>query len=78
MKTKNCALKILYEYHNILIVNHPKYQKIYITIKNSFFWFGMKRDIHEYVKKCYSYQTSMIEQTKTLKQLQPLTKLTTK
>jgi len=59
-------------------MNHPKFQKLYITIKNSFFRFGMERDIHEYVERCYPYQTSKIEQTKTPKLLQPLTKLITK
>jgi len=38
----------------------------------------MKGDIHDYVERCYPYQTSKIEQTKTPKLLQPLTKLTTK
>ncbi len=74
----NCVLKILYEYHNILIVNHPKFQKNYIMIKKKFFWLGIKRDIHDYVERCYPYQTSKIEQIKTLKLLQQLTKLTTK
>jgi hypothetical protein len=47
-------------------------------IKKKFFWLGIKRDIHDYVERCYPYQTSKIEQIKTLKLLQQLTKLTTK
>jgi hypothetical protein len=63
-KNTNCKLKILYDRHNILILRHSGFQKTYITIKHSFSWPGMKRDIREYVEICYPYQISKIEQTK--------------
>jgi hypothetical protein len=44
-KNTNCKLKILYDYHSIPIMGHSRFQKTYITIKKSFFWLKMKRDI---------------------------------
>ena len=44
--------KILYESHNIVFTMHPRSNKMYQDMKQSYWWQGMKRDISEYVAKC--------------------------
>jgi hypothetical protein len=44
-----------------------------MVVKNKIKWFNMKKDIHDYVEKCYMCQVSKIEQViKNLGLLQPL------
>jgi hypothetical protein len=44
-----------------------------MVVKKKYFWLGMKRDIHDYVEKCYMCQVSKVEQVMTtLRLLQPL------
>ena len=49
-------LKILSDAHDLPIAGHPVYIKTYHTLRQRFFWHGMKRDILIYVACCLSCQ----------------------
>ncbi len=64
---------ILYDCHNTPIVSHPMFHKTYMFVKKiKNLASGIKRDIHEYVKRCYMCQISKVEQVNTLRLLQHL------
>ena len=48
--------KILYESHNTVFTMHPGSNKMYLDMKQFYWWQGMKRDISEYVAKCLTCQ----------------------
>ncbi|WRX24310.1 Reverse transcriptase domain - like 10 [Theobroma cacao] len=53
-------------------VLHPGSTKMYRTIKESYWWPGMKRDIAEFVAKCLTCQQIKAEHQKSSGTLQPL------
>jgi hypothetical protein len=63
---------VLSELHALPTIGHSWFQKIYERIKRSFFWEGMKQDIHIFVAKCDTYQHNKGETIKILGRLQPL------
>ena len=59
MKGRICVPKIddlrkaiMEETHCLAYAMHSDSTKMYRTIKKNYWWFGMKRDIVEYVSKC--------------------------
>jgi hypothetical protein len=48
--------KILREAHKSAYSIHPRGNKMYHEIKASYWWYGMKRDVAEYVVLCDTYQ----------------------
>jgi hypothetical protein len=48
--------KILREAHKSAYSIHPRGNKMYHEIKASYWWYGMKRDVAEYVVICDTYQ----------------------
>jgi hypothetical protein len=48
--------KILYEAHEFAYSIHPRGNKMYHDLKTTYWWYGMKRDIAEYVALCDTYQ----------------------
>jgi hypothetical protein len=53
-------------------MGHFRFQKTHERIKHSFFWEGMKKDIHNFVVKCDTFQYHKEETMKRLGALQPL------
>jgi hypothetical protein len=53
-------------------VGHSGFTKTYDRVKRSFFWDGMKQDIHNFVTKCEVCQCNKGETIKSLGTLQPL------
>ena len=51
---------------------HPSSTKMYWTIKKNYWWFGMKRDVAEYVSRCLVCQQAVVEHQKPSETLQPL------
>ena len=47
---------ILEEAHSSKYSIHPGFTKIYHSLKEHFWWHGMKRDVAAYVSKCHTYQ----------------------
>jgi hypothetical protein len=52
--SKQTQLKsmVLFELHATPIVGHSWFTKTYDMVKHSFFWDGMKQDIHTFVLEC--------------------------
>jgi hypothetical protein len=51
---------------------HPGATKMYQDLKKMFLWFGMKKDIEEYVQSCLICQKEKIEHQRPAGLLQPL------
>ena len=70
----DCELKkaILDEAHNGSFSIHPGSTKMYQDLKMSFWWFGMKRDVSEFVTKCLVCQKVKVEHQVPLGLLQPI------
>ena len=63
---------ILEEAHNGSFAMHPGSTKIYQDLKTSYWWFGMKRDVSEFVTKCMVCQKVKAEHQVPLGLLQPI------
>jgi len=72
--SSNSALKhrILTELHSSPLAGHSGFQKTYARARRSFFWQGMKKDIHTFVEECDTCQRHKGETVKTPGALQPL------
>ncbi|XP_038895988.1 uncharacterized protein LOC120084165 [Benincasa hispida] len=64
---------ILEEAHSSAYAMHPGSTKMYKTLKRSYWWTGMKRDIAEYVDRCLTYQQVKPERQRPAGLLNPLT-----
>jgi hypothetical protein len=63
---------ILKEAHETAYTIHPGSEKMYQDLKRRFWWYGMKREIAEYVAICDSCQRTKAEHQKPTGLLQPL------
>ena len=52
---------------------HPGSTKMYRTLKEYYWWSGMKREVAEYVSKCFICQQVKAERQKPYGLMQPLT-----
>jgi hypothetical protein len=53
---KKLKAKILREAHESAYSIHPGGNKMYHDLKTTYWWYGMKRDVAEYVALCDTYQ----------------------
>ena len=79
MKGRVCVLNvddlrkaIMEETHCSAYTMHSSSIKMYRTIKENYWWLGMKRDIGEFVSKCLVCQQVKAEHHKPIRTLQPL------
>jgi hypothetical protein len=63
---------VLSELHATPTAGHSGFTKTYDRVKRSFFWDGMKQDIHNFVAECDVCQCNKGETVKLLDTLQPL------
>jgi hypothetical protein len=63
---------VLSELHATPTVGHSGFTKTYDRVKRSFFWDGMKQDIHNFVAECEVCQCNKGETVKSPGTLQPL------
>ena len=64
--------QILEEAHSSAHAMHPGSTKMYRTLKKYYWWSGMKREVAEYVSKCFICQQVKAERQKPSGLLQPL------
>jgi hypothetical protein len=48
--------KILHEAHESAYSIHPEWNKVYHGLKATYWWYGIKRDVTEYVALCDTCQ----------------------
>ena len=72
--TNDSELKkvILEEAHSGSFAMHPCSTKMYQDLKVSYWWFGMKRDVSEFVTKCMVCQKVKAEHQVPSRLLQPI------
>ena len=70
--TEELKRQILEEAHSSAYAMHPGSTKMYSTMKEYYWWSGMKREVTEYVSKCFIYQQVKAERQKPSRLLQPL------
>jgi hypothetical protein len=63
---------VLFELHATLTAGHSGFTKTYDWVKRSFFWDGMKQDIHNFVTECEVCQCNKGETVKSSGTLHPL------
>jgi hypothetical protein len=63
---------VLSDLHATPTVGHSEFTKTYDRVKRSFFWDGMKQDVHNFVTECEVCQHNKGETVKSLGTLQPL------
>ena len=64
--------EILYEAHNSRYSTHPGSTKMYKDLKENFWWPNMKKEIAEWISKCYVCQRVKAEHQRPSGLLQPL------
>jgi hypothetical protein len=72
--SKQSQLKsmVLFELHATPTVGHSRFTKTYDRVKHSFFWDGMKHDVHTFVVECDVFQCNKGETIKSIGTLQLL------
>ena len=70
--TEELKRKILEEAHSSAYTMHPGSTKMYRTLKEYYWWSGMKIEVTEYVSKCFICQQVKAERQKPSGLLQPL------
>jgi hypothetical protein len=69
---KELKEKILCEAHESAYSIHPGGNKMYHDLKATYWWYGMKRNIFEYVALCDTCQRVKVEHQRPARLLQPL------
>ena len=64
--------EIMEEAHSSAYAMHPRSTKMYRTLRDHYWWRGMKREIAKFVSKCLTCQQIKIEHQKPAGLLQPL------
>ena len=67
--------KILHEAHSILVVGHPRIEKMLARVRKSYYsycWKGMKKEVMRYVQQCLICQRNKVERIKMPRKLEPL------
>ena len=68
----NLREEILKEAHFIAYSVHLGATKMYYSIKDLYWWDGMKKDVADFVSKCLTYQQVKVEHQNPYGKLQPL------
>jgi hypothetical protein len=69
---KELKEKILHEAHESAYSIHPGGNKMYHDLKDTYWWYGMKRDVAEYVALCNTCQQVKAKHQRPTRLLQPL------
>jgi hypothetical protein len=64
--------KILHKAHEFACSIHPRGNKMYHDLKATYWWYGMKRDVTEYVALCNTCQRIKAKHQQPTRLLQPL------
>jgi hypothetical protein len=60
------------EFHKIPYVGHLGHQKMVTTIRQLYYWLGMKQDIAQHISKCLEFQQVKVEHKHPSSLLKPL------
>ncbi|CAA0827948.1 Uncharacterized mitochondrial protein AtMg00860, partial [Striga hermonthica] len=71
-KVETLRKEILTEAHTAPYLAHPGSTKMYHDLKGSFWWRGMKKDVVEFVRRCFTCQQVKAEHQSPIGLLQPL------
>lgn len=63
---------IMDEYHKIPYSGHSSYQKMITTMKNSYYWEIIKKEVAKYIVKCLEWQYVKVECKNLVELLQPI------
>jgi hypothetical protein len=63
---------ILREVHNVPYVGHPRYQKTITVVKIQYYWPGMKKEVVDFIARCWECQKVKAEHRHPVGLLQPL------
>ena len=63
---------IMNEYHRSNYAGHPGYQKMLMPVTKFYFWPDMRRNIIEYLNKCFECQHVKVEHRHLARLLQPI------
>ena len=63
---------ILYEAHESAYSIHPRSTKMYLDMKEKYWWYGLKRDVAEYVALCDTCQRVQAKHQRPARLLQPM------
>jgi len=63
---------ILREAHESAYSIHPRSTKMYLDLKEKYWWYGLKRDIAEYVALCDTCERMKAEHQRPVGLLQPM------
>lgn len=63
---------ILEESHRSSLSIHPRVTKMYQDLKKIFWWFGMKRDVAQFIYACLTCEKSKVKHQKPARLMQPL------
>ena len=69
---ENLRKLIMEEAHYSTYAMHLGSTKMYQTIKKNYWWFGMKKDVADFVSRCLVCQQVKVEHQKPLETLHPL------
>jgi len=58
--------------HNVPYDGHPRYQKTIAAVRSQEFWFGMRKDVVDYIVRCMECQKVKVEHRHPTGLLQPL------
>jgi len=70
--SKSIKDKILSEAHNSAYSIHPGSTKMYLDLKEKYWWYGLKRDVAEYVAIFDTCQRVKVEHQRPIGLLQPM------
>nr|GEV63184.1 Ty3/gypsy retrotransposon protein [Tanacetum cinerariifolium]GEV63232.1 Ty3/gypsy retrotransposon protein [Tanacetum cinerariifolium] len=61
-ESRDLINKVLVEFHSSTLGGHAGFLRTYARITNYFFWLGMRRDIHDYIRSCQICQRAKTSQ----------------
>ena len=64
--------QVMQESHDVPTAGHPGGRRMYIAVRENFYWPNMKKEVEDYVKTCKTCQTSKATNQRKAGLLKPL------
>ena len=72
MEDKDLKENFLREAHESQLIVHPRSIKMFIDLKEYYWWPGMKKEIAKFMARCAICQQVKVEHKRSMRELQPL------